>query len=884
MHLSAPCSVRIGISEGRLGLFRVLIFAIAICGTGFATSAAEFTEAQSLYFHGEYEQCIATTQAEVEKGIWNDSWSKLLIKCLLTTGKYAEAKEVYEKAIARFPASIPLRMLGVEVHRFNNEAHKGDELLEQIPALVQSSPWRFSDRENLVALGRYFLAHGEDAREVLDVFYDRTLKTDPKFTEAHIATAELALEKSDFAEAAKSLKKAVALEPEDPRIYYLLAVAWSASEPELATQNLKKAVELNPKHPETHLFQADNLIDAEQYADAEELLAKVIKLNGAHPGAWALRAVIAHLKGDYKKEGEYRLKGLEPWKLNPAVDYAIGKKLSQNYRFAEGVQYQRRALKMDPKYVPSRFQLAQDLLRVGQEIEGWSIVDQVYAADKYNVQAFNLHTLQDRIGKFVSIEVPGFIIRMDAREAKIYGQRVANLLLRAKQHLCAKYKIEIKEPVAVEIFPQQSDFAIRTFGMPGGAGFLGVCFGKLITANSPASQSESPSNWESVLWHEFCHVVTLQKTQNRMPRWLSEGISVYEELQVDPSWGQSMTPTYRKMILGEDFFPLSKLSGAFLQPKSGLHLQFAYFESSLAVAYLIEKHGVERMNRLLDDLGIGMRMEDALTRSFGALEALDSDFEEYAKAVAEKLSPDADFDAEELPAKASLEGIQAWLKEHPKNYFGLQLLARRQIEAEQWQAAIVTLNQLRTIYPQDAESGNAHELLAKVYRELKDEPNEQLNLERLAELSSDSVPCYVRLSQLAEQQKNWAKLEHYAHKLLAVQPLIATGHQAVVTAARHLNKPKEAVAALDALLALDPLDSATLHYQVADIAGSMGDIERARREVLLALEDSPRFRAAQKLLAKLVVERSRKSLLGEVSAPDALGKPPQPVPRAKETP
>ena len=40
--------------------------------------------------------------------------------------------------------------------------------------------------------------------------------------------------------------------------------------------------------------------------------------------------------------------------------------------------------------------------------------------------------------------------------------------------------------MAVEIFPDQADFAVRTFGMPGGAGYLGVCFGPLITMNSPA--------------------------------------------------------------------------------------------------------------------------------------------------------------------------------------------------------------------------------------------------------------------------------------------------------------------------------------------------------------------------------------------------------------
>ncbi len=63
-----------------------------------------------------------------------------------------------------------------------------------------------------------------------------------------------------------------------------------------------------------------------------------------------------------------------------------------------------------------------------------------------------------------------------------------------------------------------------------------------------------------------------------------------------------MNPTYRTMILGDDFVPLSKLSSAFLQPRTPMHLQFAYFESSLAVRYMVERHGMERLKKLLVDL------------------------------------------------------------------------------------------------------------------------------------------------------------------------------------------------------------------------------------------------------------------------------------------
>ena len=529
----------------------------------------------------------------------------------MATGQYEQARDVYESVASKFSNSIPLRILAVDAYRFSGQPEKGEQLLDEIPDLVQAAPWRYSDRDNMLAIGKYLLANGEDARAVLDAFYDRSLKSDPRYVEAYVAIAELALDKSDYQEAVKSLDKAAELRPEDPQIQYLLAKAWAPSSSEKATEYLRAALELNPRHTDSLLMQAENAMDSEAYEDANEVLQEILDVNTFEPRAWALKAAIAHLQGDYAAEGRMRSNALERWDLNPEVDHLIGKTLSQHYRFTEGVVYQRRALKLAPDYFPARFQLAQDLLRVGADDEGWSIVDQVAAADKYNVMAFNLKTLQTRLAQFTTIEVPGFIIRMDAREAKIYGPHVVELLEEAMATLSEKYDVSLEQPVTVEIFPQQSDFAIRTFGLPGGDGFLGVCFGSLITANSPASQGDSPSNWQSVLWHEFCHVITLNKTRNRMPRWLSEGISVFEELQRNPSWGQRMNPTYKAMLLGEDFVPLSQLSQAFLRPKSGVHLQFAYYESSLAVRYLIETHGYPLLLKLLDDLGMGVPIDEA---------------------------------------------------------------------------------------------------------------------------------------------------------------------------------------------------------------------------------------------------------------------------------
>ncbi len=816
-----------------------------------STRAADINDARAAFYRGDYAACIEVTKAEVERGIWNDLWARQLIECYLVTGRYTEACQVYEQVSQRFSDSIPLRLLAADAYRYAGDHETGNRLFNEVPELVQSAPYRYSGRENMLAIGRYLLDLGEDARAVLDAFYDRSLKSDSKYVDAHVAIAELALDKADYQEAVKSLTKAIELRPDDPQLRYLMATAWAPSDSERAAEELKAALEMNPRHLNSLLLQSEKLIDAEKYDAAEEVIASVLQVNSKQPIAWSHRAAIAHLRGNYPREGECRSEALSTWKMNPEVDYVIGKLLSQHYRFAEGVKYQRRSLRLSPIFMPAKFQLAQDLLRTGHDDEGWSLVDSVAAADKYNVVAFNLKTLQDRLAQFTTLEDEGFIIRMDAREAKIYGARAMELLREAKRVLSAKYEHELALPITVEIFPQQSDFAIRTFGLPGGAGFLGVCFGSLITANSPASQGESPANWESVLWHEFCHVVTLQKTNNRMPRWLSEGISVYEELERNPSWGQSLSPLYKEMLRGEDFVPLSELSSAFMSPKSPLHLQFAYFESSLAVRYLIETHGLPLLRKLLVDLGAGVPLKEAFASRYGDTAALDSDFENYVHRLTDAFLPDTDFEKEGLPPRASTAELEAWLAEHPRSYFAQRMLAEKMASTKDWSAVRAAAEKLLEFYPQDSDAGGALELLATAARELKETELERETLQRWVAVSSDNLPALLRLVVLCREAQDWPAVAKYANQLLAVQPLLPTGHEALAEASRRINEPAQSIGSLRALQQMEPLDPAGLHFQLSQVLEQADQLQEARREVLLALEETPRYRAAQKLLAKI---------------------------------
>jgi tetratricopeptide (TPR) repeat protein len=814
--------------------------------------ADDLADAQALFYSGKYAACIRAAAKGIEDSSWDESWRHLKIEAELETGRYADALATLEAALQRFPASIRLRLLGHRVCLFNNRPQRAQNMLDEIEALVSGQRWRYRDSVNAVALGRFLLLRGADARLVLETFYDRVKSEQPDYVETYLATGELALQKHDYAVAAEAFRQAVKLRPADPAGYYGLALSFGRSEPDEAHKALARALELNPHHPGSLLVQVDQLIDAEQYEQAQGVLDQVFAVNPRHPEAWAYRAVLASLEGDALAEGLWRSVALRNWRTNPAVDHLIGRKLSQEYRFSEGAAYQRLALKLDPEYLPAKLALSQDLLRLGQEEEGWRLADEVYREDAYSVVAHNLVTLRETLEKFKTLKADGLLLRMQAREADIYGDRALELLQRAKRELCAKYEVELQQPIVVEIFPEQKDFAVRTFGMPGSGGFLGVCFGSVITANSPASQGASPSNWQAVLWHEFCHVVTLRKTHNKMPRWLSEGISVYEEKQAQPSWGQSISARYRKMILEGEMIPVSRLSGAFLNPPSPLHLQFAYYESSLAVEYLFERYGPEAVKRILVDLSLGQPIEAVLKRHVGSLERLDDELTKFARQRAEQFGPDADWEPLDLPVQGGLSVLIDWNREHPNNVAGLHLMAKTFLEQQAWQEAKEPLEKLLKLCPEDIGPDNAYLSLARAHRELGETEAERAVLDNLAARDASAVGVCLRLMELCRAAEDWEGLARAAERVLAVNPLLRAPHRDLARAAEAIKDRSRAISSYRALLRMDPQDPPETHFRLGRLLQQEGHLQAARRHVLRALEEAPRFRAAQRALLEII--------------------------------
>lgn len=856
----------------------LIVFAILFGWLAHVGHADELADARKLLLTGKYSEAIAAAEKGAKEEEGSEDWRVLLVEAHMAVGQYQQAHTALTNALSRYPhsSSIRLRFVGREVKQFNGLADEGKDLIEEINRLAGSRSWAYRDPANLTALGRAALLLGADPKMVLDRLFEPVKKAAPDLRDIYLATGQLALDKGDFQLAAKIFQEALKRFKEDADMQFGLARALMSGSRRDALRALAATMEFNEKHIPARLLLVDHLVDAEEYEEAEKLLKEVLAVNVNQPEAWAYRAVMAHLRNDVAKEKQFRADALRHYTNNPAVDQLIGRKLSQKYRFAEGAAYQRLALKSDKKFIPAKLQLAQDLLRLGEEEEGWKLVADVHEADGYDVNAFNLVTLKDTTDKFVALTNAHFVLRMDAREAKIYGPRVLALLQRAHDTLTAKYGLKLEKRTIVEIYTEQKDFGVRTFGMPDNPGFLGVCFGCLITANSPASARGHASNWEATLWHEFCHVITLTLTKNKMPRWLSEGISVYEERQASPAWGQVMNPRYREMILGDELTPVGDLSSAFLTAKSDLHLQFAYYESSLVVQFLIEKFGVEKLRKILADLATGKPINQAIVAHTAPLDKVENEFAAYAKNLANKLAPGLDFEKPKgiagllpgmmnpgarpsegtvvipppAPTTPEPKPLLDPVKLHPKNFYVLTQAAKKLMAEKKFAEAKVPLQKLIENYPTHTGGDSALWLLAQVHRELKETSQERMVLTELAALDADAVDAYLRLMELAAATKDWPVVAENARRYLAVNPLVPQPHRWLARASEELKQPTEAIAAYQTVLLLDPADPAEVHFRLAKLFHPT-DAKSAKQHVLMALEEAPRFREAHELLLKL---------------------------------
>lgn len=822
----------------RTALALLLGAAIATLSRG-----ADLAEVRAKLRTGDYESAAALADEGRKAEPREAAWWRLQAEALMAVGNYGDALDLLEGGLrTALRESVRLRLLAFEAARFAGRSSEAERLRQELRYLLMRNTRYVRDIAEIVDLGEAALLLGAEPRLVLENFLNRGRDSRPPVRDAFLAIGRLALAKHDYALASRTYQQGISAFEDDPDMWAGLAASFINGDRTKLVEYASHALELNERHTGARLLLAENQIDSEDYDAADTEIERILAVNPHAPEAHALRSVLAHLRNDPAAAEAAREAALATWPNNPAVDTLIGRKLAQRGFHAQSIPVLRRALDFDPRYTPARIQLAQSLLRSGHEEEGWALAAAVHEDDGYDITAYNLTNLHDRLQEFETLRTPHFELRMGPAEAAIYGRRALDLLERARAELTARYGVTLERPTAVEIFPNPKDFSVRTFGMPGGPPeFLGVCFGPLITVNSPASKH---TNWEATLWHEFMHTVTDALTRSRVPKWLTEGISVYEQTRANPAWAIPMSVNFHQRITEGRMQPISRMSAAFLEVKTLEDHVFAYYQSYLVVQFLAETYGFERLRAMLAALGEGASINDALAQHIAPLEELDAAFETFARAEADRVAAGYDL----RPPDDRFGGTLA--AANRRSVFGQLEKAREMLQTGRALEARFILKRMAGDGIYLPGPGNIHHLLAEVCRELGDTEGERAALTTIVEHEGDALDAVTRLLELAQQANDPAATARWADHWISINPIAPTPWRALFAANEARDDAAAAVEAGKTLLRLDPPDRVVIHHRIGRLLKA-SDPAEARHHVLLALEEAPRFRAAHELLADL---------------------------------
>jgi tetratricopeptide (TPR) repeat protein len=793
---------------------------------------------------GRYAEAEAIAKRFLQKSPDAGPVRHELAEIYAITGRHNEAIAEFERAAADAATKLESDLRRAEVLDLIGQEDRAKAIYESFVKFYSDSDPRTARELTLVARALVHLQRYHDANEM----YRSAIEADSNYLEAQLGAAELFTEKYAYSDAALFLDDAFKINPNSARAYLDLARNKRLESDAETSAALTRALAINPNLVEAISLKAAIALEANQLDDASAEIEKALKINPRSLDAHSLKAALLYLQDkDYEPE--------------VAATLAIGPKYGGVYntlshyatitrRTEQAAQFSRRAIEIAPRLWDAHLSLGMALLRLGQMEPGREAVERAFKGDPFNAWAKNTLDLLDSMRDFKETKRGPFIIKASAQESDVLSPYAANLLEEAAAKLTAKYRFTPKGPLIIEIFQNHEDFAVRTLGMPG-LGALGVCFGFVVAADSPSAREAGEFNWGSTLWHEYTHVITLQMTEFRIPRWFSEGLSVYEERRARPGWGDDWNPLFVRAFAEKRWFKMADLDAGFQRPKTPQDVPIAYFQASQVCEFIVDRFGFDAILRMLALYRDKAKTPDVLLQ---VLKLSESDFDrEFMAYVESKVKPLQQALNTPSNVVASLTKEEVLKQLATEDTFALRIRAAELLAADgDTQAAVTHYVRALELFPYVSGSGNPYESLAKILEQKGDPAQAAKVLEGLVKTDENNLEALKNIARirlaLGERQQALDALQASFY----ISPFDYKLHTQAGELSVELKDYGKALTEFQVALALAPPNVAEANYNIASAYYALGRQPEAKRAVLRALEAAPRYEKAQELLLRIV--------------------------------
>ena len=848
---------------------------------------------------GKYSAAMARFRTLLQQNPGEEKAQVGLLRGLLETGGYAEAEREARRFLSRPEAAAEVRWLLGEVLRrtgrdrealaefrlaggaaetatrlraWLREAEVLRSIGEEEPSLtiLQRLVDFYEDEvvtgaDELTSIAQA-LVHLERYQQANDLFLE-AIAADETWIEAHLGAGELYTSKYNYSEAAEFFTDALKINEQSGRAHLGMARNRRIGGGEAMAASLARALKINPNDVEAKVLAAAVDLEAERYGSAATQIEEALAIHPRSTEALSLRAALAWLQDRSADQARAVEATLAIHPRYGMIYEVLGHFATQMRRYRESVAFLRQAVEASPRLWSSHLALGIGLLRLGEIAEGRTALETAFRGDPFNLWAKNTLDLLDSMKEYGETRQGDFLIRTAPAETKVLSGYAAELLQKAQESLSRRYRFTPQAPISVEIFPNHDDFAVRALGLPG-LGALGVCFGQVIAQDSPSARAGTPFNWGITLWHEYAHVITLQMTEHRIPRWFSEGLSVYEEHRAYPGWGDDWTIDHLRALSEGRWFKISEIDQGFLRPKRPDDIGLAYFQASQICHFIEERYGFEAILAMLEGYRTRKKTPEILRevlklteaefdRAFEA--AVRSRIERPLKALASVL-PVAGTEGTTPPppiratsgAPPDPEQLAALADAAPDDYPANLRAGMAHFDQKNYDRARPFLERAVGLFPYQTGIGNPFERLATIYET-------QGNQEKMADALRGWLACDENQAEPLRRLANWRRGRGERQEAVAllrqsfyIDPFNHAAHTLAGTIHLEMEEPEKAIREYEIAIANQPPNLAEAHFLLARAFRAARRLNEAKESVLRALEMAPSYAEAQELLLDLV--------------------------------
>lgn len=757
-------------------------------------------------------------------------------------GRLAAAESAYRAAIA---ANADRRVATVglaEIAAWRGDRRGAFARADTIAAAFENRGRATWSSDDIEAAARAYLLLGSDSRWVRSALgaFDEAVAEDSSNVDAMIRIGDLFLNKYNAPDARAQYNLVLKRSPNHPRALLGVANVLAFQDSSNAMDYVHRALAGNPSLEDAIVSVARSYLEAERYDSANGYARNALAVDSASTSAWALLGASAWISGD---SAGFRaaLAGVSRINPRPADFYAeLADAATRNRRYADAAKLARQAIALDSESVRALGTLGSNLLRAGDIPGGRAAIERAFALDPYNLWHKNTLDLLDALAKFKTIDRGRFRIVAPAADAELITTYLFPLLEEAYDTLAKRYDYRPPTPVRLELYGRHADFSVRTVGLAG-LGALGVSFGTTLAMDAPTARERGTFNWGSTAWHELTHTFTLGRSDNRVPRWLSEGLSVFEERRGRPGWGAQATVEFLAAYKGGKLRKPSELNDGFVRPRYSEEIQFSYYLASLVCEEVYAERGAAGLVALLDAYRAGLDTPAAFQRVLGvSMDAFDKKFDQWMFARFAK--PLNYIQMGDGPSDPKGEYVSA-------TRVGVGLFGDNKLDS-----AKRVLEVAEAMFPEYGGQKSAAWWLALIAQQRGDLRGAVDQLTRITTRNESAWEANDLEAQLRAQMGDGRGAAAVMDRMIWIWPNDDTLHVRLAELYAGLGDYPHAIRERRAVLALNPGDRLEARYQLAKALADGGDTAAARKELLSILEQAPNY---EKALALLLALRGR---------------------------